>query len=299
MVTQVANEKALDAMVKASSSITFDVLPHQRGEIFWIVPLVDNAAVQLYSVVMDENSFKLRRGERDARLPGEQILRKGEAFVLRMRVSEGIPNLVVCLTDMGSEGKERICWTPRFNGGDGALTLDPGFVPLPTAAHGAVKFEQAETPLLEGGVLNDDALVMVKTITDKSELDAIKKHFSLTLLGEFKPAEPNTLLLLPIVEPLSIEVWTVEHTVSIDDDIAKKEKLATYTLKNNTALVFSARLMGIQKGKDGQGDEPVIRYAFVARYEAGHIEDTWWAYCPSGNCRTENWSTHFIPWSFD
>lgn len=61
-------------------------------------------------------------------LPGEvlerQALRKGEVYLFRHHVPEGMPNLLVC----GHDGVARRCWTPRFSGMDEAVKLDPGFV---------------------------------------------------------------------------------------------------------------------------------------------------------------------------
>ncbi|MDR0826824.1 MAG: hypothetical protein LBN33_02955 [Desulfovibrio sp.] len=150
-VAQMKDEKALNDMVKASSSVTYDIMTDPGGEIFWIVSQVDGAALQLYSVLMDEDTFKLRRGERDANLLHDQKMKKGEAFVLRTLVPDSLPNLTLCLTDLNTGAKDRKCWTPRFNGENGALTLDPGFVPPPSAARGKIKYEQAETPLVDGG----------------------------------------------------------------------------------------------------------------------------------------------------
>lgn len=54
----------------------------------------------------------------------EHQLQKGEIYLFRHLVPEGMPNLLVCAQDE----TERLCWIPRFSGVDGSVELDPGFI---------------------------------------------------------------------------------------------------------------------------------------------------------------------------
>ena len=66
--------------------------------------------------------------EQGVPLPGDIVsaffVGKGEAYLLRHHVPEGMPNLIVCARDE----KDTACWGPRFRGVDGSVELDPGFV---------------------------------------------------------------------------------------------------------------------------------------------------------------------------
>ena len=66
--------------------------------------------------------------EQGAPLPGEpfakQELNKGDVYLFRHQVPEGMPNLIVC----AARDQERYCWVPRFSGIDGSVELDPGFI---------------------------------------------------------------------------------------------------------------------------------------------------------------------------
>lgn len=66
--------------------------------------------------------------EQGVPLPGDIVsaffVGKGEAYLLRHHVPEGMPNLIVCARDE----KDTACWVPRFSGVDGSVELDPGFV---------------------------------------------------------------------------------------------------------------------------------------------------------------------------
>ena len=61
-------------------------------------------------------------------LPGEtlakQQIKKGDVYLFRHHVPEGMPNLMVC----AAGGQARHCWTPLFSGKDGSVELDPGFI---------------------------------------------------------------------------------------------------------------------------------------------------------------------------
>ena len=61
-------------------------------------------------------------------LPGESLaklaLNKGDVYLFRHHVPEGMPNLIVC----AARDQERRCWIPRFSGVDGSAELDPGFI---------------------------------------------------------------------------------------------------------------------------------------------------------------------------
>jgi len=61
-------------------------------------------------------------------LPGaslaKQALNKGDVYLFRHHVPEGMPNLMVCAVG----GQMRHCWTPRFSGKDGSVEPDPGFI---------------------------------------------------------------------------------------------------------------------------------------------------------------------------
>ncbi len=59
-------------------------------------------------------------------LLAEHQLQKGEVYLFRHLVPEGMPNLLVCAQDE----TEQLCWTPRFSGVDGSVELDPGFIPF-------------------------------------------------------------------------------------------------------------------------------------------------------------------------
>ena len=62
-------------------------------------------------------------------LPGrlliKRVLNKGDAYLFRHHVPEGMPNLMVCAV----REQERRCWIPRFSSMDGgSLYMDPGFI---------------------------------------------------------------------------------------------------------------------------------------------------------------------------
>jgi hypothetical protein len=62
-------------------------------------------------------------------LPGRSLIKralnKGDVYLFRHHVPEGMPNLMVC----AARERERHCWIPRFGGMDGdSLYLAPGFI---------------------------------------------------------------------------------------------------------------------------------------------------------------------------
>jgi len=68
-------------------------------------------------------------------LPGRPLIKrtlnKGDVYLFRHHVPEGMPNLMVCAVREREARplRERRCWIPRFSGMDGGtLYMDPGFI---------------------------------------------------------------------------------------------------------------------------------------------------------------------------
>jgi hypothetical protein len=271
-------------------SYYLDLLGGNGDDVFLVVPEKDFAALELFEPEIDGNgALALAK-----RLLSSENISPRTGFIVRMRVSEGIPNLVLCLSE--SNGA-RTCWTPRYSGVDNSLVLDPGFAPA-ASANTASQYSAAAVPLLTNTEFLNQPLLMVWSATDKSrandmtrhQINALADRFKITLKGQFRADMPNTFVLLPLVTPVT--VW-LHATKEVGGDSILADVLQQQTLKDGEAMLFS--LDFAKRGED--------RSYAVKTLDARGDEHIWWMQVDAETGKPGGFgfgpAEKFIPWGFD
>ena len=240
-----------------------DATEADSGEEFLIVPAIAGTMLETFSVEMDEDS-KLRLGDRQSRL---NVASENVGFVLRFHVSEGIPNLAMCI--MG-ENRLRECWIPRYSGEDGSLILDEGFYPLRERGENenAKKYSQATGPLLDGPELIDQPHVLVERLRDSKHLADLVAEYRFVPKGELKPEMPHHFLFMPLVLPSTINLHVVTYRGG--DGTIDPEPAASIHLNGDDAAVFSLDLDAL--AASGDSDE---EYEYMFSETSGETGDTY------------------------
>ena len=87
-----------------------------------VQPLSSRATVSLYRTELNDEFKLVHTGEPFA----AARLAKSEKYLFRTTIPEGMPNLLVCVTD--EQGQNHF-WAPAFSGMDGSLLTDEEFIP--------------------------------------------------------------------------------------------------------------------------------------------------------------------------
>ena len=177
-----------------------------KGDAFLLISPKAKTRLEIFELKMGEDS-KFVFGKL---LNSVDMQQENAAFVLRHRVSEGIPNLAVCFR--GSEA-ERTCWVPRYEGVNGALVLDPGFYPVRDKGENAAtkKYEQAKKAFISGPDYLAGPLFFVERLKDQAQLNKMAKENRFTPKGKFDPKQPHHFLFVSTTIPITIKLHVMEY----------------------------------------------------------------------------------------
>ena len=223
------------------------------GDTFLVMPTTAGGKIEVFAVDMG-NDGKLHLGTKQW---GVDVLSARAGFVLRHVVSEGIPNLAVCIL---GQDRRRDCWIPRNSGADGSLILDAGFYPVRVSGENRnnKKYSQETRPLLTDTDLIDQPQVFVERLKDAKHLASLAAKHQFVPKGEFKPEMPHHFLFVPQVQPTTVRLHVMHNQAG--DGTIDPVPVAAIPLKNDEAAVFSIDLAAFA---DRSTDEENFEYTFV------------------------------------
>ena len=237
------------------SDYSADPNQHDGKNVFLIMPTpaAVNAAYEVHTLEMDEQGQLCLTDVQES----FKISRAGTGIILRHLVSEGIPNLAVCIL---GENRLRDCWVPRYNNMDGSLVLDEGFYQIRGGGGEDKKvYSRSTEPLLSGAQLIDQPQVMVGALESAEQLNALAKERGFTPIGAFNPAKPRNFIFVPLVLPTTMRLHVVEYQGG--DGFMNPVPLTEIALDDYGAAVFSFDPADLH---DSNNPEEEREYAFTA-----------------------------------